>query len=123
MTFILTINNVEPLTYNRFLRNNRWGGRYKTKDGKEYEAKVKEQVKEQLDKEEDFTILKDKISMYIEFHITNNRKNDIDNLIKPILDILSGMCYKDDRQIWDIRVKKIKSKTPMIRIRIMDIYD
>ena len=36
----------------------------------------------------------------------NNDRKDLDNLIKTVLDALSGTIYEDDKQVVEIRAKK-----------------
>ncbi len=46
------------------------------------------------------------LSIYIELYFGTKRKHDIDNYGKILLDSLSGIVYKDDSQIVDMRVIK-----------------
>ena len=48
------------------------------------------------------------VKMTIELHIHGNKDGDIDNYAKAILDGLNGIAYKDDKQVTELRLKKIK---------------
>lgn len=40
------------------------------------------------------------------------KKPDVDNLAKHIKDVGSGVIWQDDRQIWELRIKKYYSEEP-----------
>lgn len=45
-------------------------------------------------------------------------KPDCDNLIKFILDVLTGIVYADDRFVWSINARKVYSSTPRTHITL-----
>ena len=48
--------------------------------------------------------------------LRHTKKPDIDNYIKLILDVMTGIVYKDDSQIWRIDAKKMYSDDPRTEI-------
>lgn len=50
-----------------------------------------------------------------EMHV---KKPDVDNLAKHVKDVGSGVIWQDDRQIWELRVKKYYSEEPGWHISI-----
>src|SRR3989304_2546580 len=45
----------------------------------------------------------------LEFHRKSARAVDLDNLSKAVLDALNGVVWKDDRQVVELRVRKLPS--------------
>lgn len=45
---------------------------------------------------------------------------DVDNIAKIILDALNGLAYKDDKQVIELNVKKIKSDKDYVEVFIND---
>jgi Holliday junction resolvase RusA-like endonuclease len=46
------------------------------------------------------------------------KRPDIDNLTKYVMDMLNGVVYKDDSQIYTLTVNKMYSKRPLTEIFI-----
>jgi crossover junction endodeoxyribonuclease RusA len=46
------------------------------------------------------------VSVVIRAYPPDKRKRDIDNIIKPILDVLSGPVFDDDCQVSDLRITR-----------------
>jgi Holliday junction resolvase RusA-like endonuclease len=101
--------DVKPLSVNQCWQ----GRRFKTKAYKQYEKALL-----QLLPNIDFTF-KDKISINITFGFSN-KTSDIDNPLKPILDILQKKYYFNDRSIYELNVKKevVKKGKEFISIKI-----
>lgn len=55
--------------------------------------------------------------------IAHQKKPDLDNLTKFILDCLNDLVFKDDAQISEIRAKKIYSSKPGTTVRIIPLAD
>jgi Holliday junction resolvase RusA-like endonuclease len=49
----------------------------------------------------------DMLAVRLIFFLGNNRRVDLDNLSKAVLDGLNGICYGDDRQIADLHLSKL----------------
>ena len=48
------------------------------------------------------------------------KKPDLDNCIKSVQDILTGVVYKDDSQITHIAIRKIYTERPFVKITIVE---
>lgn len=98
----------KPLTVNRV-----WAGRrFKTPAYKAYEI----EIGYLLTKEE---MIKGFVEIRYDFYIKNFGLSDVDNLIKPIQDIIVKKGYiEDDRKIKKITAEKHKSEVNKIRIEI-----
>ena len=61
------------------------------------------------------------VKLYIEFGLTNKRKNDVDNMLKPLLDALNGIFYTDDSLVYDLHVRKFVTDSNYINIEISEL--
>lgn len=52
--------------------------------------------------------------------IRPNKKPDLDNIIKIILDGLNGVAYKDDAQVINIQATKVYAEEPGVLVRISE---
>lgn len=53
------------------------------------------------------------------FYQANNRRCDLDNLVKSVLDGLQGVVFKDDAQIWELyAVRHVDADNPRVEIVI-----
>lgn len=93
--------------------NEAWAGRrFKSKKYKQFEIDVSKLLKNSKP-------LKGEIEIHYTFYIKNYGMTDIDNLIKPIQDIIVKKGYiEDDRKIVWLSAEKIKSKDEKIIIEI-----
>lgn len=48
----------------------------------------------------------ERLSVRLVFHLGNNRRVDLDNLSKCVLDGLNGIVFKDDMQVCELILKK-----------------
>ena len=63
--------------------------------------------------------LKGPISVFVRAYPPDKRKRDIDNILKPVLDVLTTAgIYKDDSQVADLRIQKFEPSKPG-RVEIM----
>lgn len=46
---------------------------------------------------------------------------DVDNLLKPVKDSLSGIIMNDDSQVVEVRARKIRYKCGMIAVRVDEV--
>jgi len=99
---------IKPLSINKCWQ----GRRFKTTDYKDYEYEMMLILPKQK-------MVMGEVSVEVDFYVKSTRRIDADNLIKPLFDILTKMRYwEDDRYVYEIRVRKIKSKVEKINIRI-----
>ena len=104
--------NVKPLSVNQCWQ----GRRFKTKAYKQYE-KAMMLILPNVQYE-----FKDKIGITIEFGFSNST-SDIDNPLKPVLDILQKKYGFNDRSIYELTVTKslTKKKKEFIKINIYQV--
>lgn len=103
---------VKPLSVNEAWK----GRRYKTATYKRYERAVFFMLPK-------ITVPKSKLRINLTFGFSNSGA-DIDNPVKPILDILQKRYKFNDNQIYELNLKKeiVKKGSEFIEIKIMD-YD
>jgi Holliday junction resolvase RusA-like endonuclease len=104
--------NVKPLSVNQCWQ----GRRFKTKAYKQYE-KAMMLILPNVEYK-----FKDKIGITIEFGFSNST-SDIDNPLKPVLDILQKKYGFNDRSIYELTVTKslTKKKEEFIKINIYQV--
>ncbi len=51
-----------------------------------------------------------------------DKKPDLDNYVKFILDIMNRIVYEDDRQVFRLNCQKIWSTNPRIEIEIQEVF-
>jgi len=91
------------------------GRRYRTCEYKKYT----EEVLHLLPKKE---MVEGQVGLFLTFYIKNPRQCDLDNFLKPMLDILVKKEYiKDDRYIYFLQAQKIKSSINIIKIEIVQL--
>jgi crossover junction endodeoxyribonuclease RusA len=112
----LTIQII-PISYYVYLSQNKYR-KYITARGREYKQQIEDKLSDfMVDKK----IKTEDIKVSLVFYHNNRRKNDIDNYAKPILDFMSDIVYKDDRQIIELNIKKFYDKyNPRIVIHVED---
>ena len=53
------------------------------------------------------------VSVFIRAYPPDKRKRDLDNILKPILDVLTTAgIYEDDSQVVDLRIQKFNPRKP-----------
>ena len=91
------------------------GRRFLTKDGKAAKEAMAWEIKSQFRGES----LSDNVSVNVVFYFKDNRK-DIDNCLKALLDSITGLIWKDDRQIRELHVvKEIDKDNPRTEITVL----
>ena len=102
---------IKPLSVNEA-----WAGRrFKSKKYKQYEKDIDFLIRNQSEEHGEFNVI-------YTFFIKNYGRTDIDNLIKPLQDILVKKGYiEDDRKIVSMTVRKIKSKDEKIIVEIQKL--
>ena len=76
----------------------------KNKEAKQFLRLIKYQLGKKYEK------LKGDISFYCDIDISKRRDYDIDAVLKLLLDSLEGICYENDKQIVDLRVRKFRGQ-------------
>ena len=107
--------NIKPLSVNQCWQ----GRRFKTKIYEKYEKQVLELLKT-------YKIKLDKTKKYginITFFVTN-KLSDVDNFVKPFLDILQKKYNFNDKQIFELNLKKViitKKETEKIEFQFFEV--
>ena len=103
--------SIKPLSVNKCWQ----GKRFKTKDYKNYETEL-------LLKLKNIKISDGKLKLNITFGYSN-QLNDIDNGLKPFIDILQKKYKFNDRYIYELNVKKeiVKKGNEFIEFEINEI--
>ena len=101
--------NIKPLSV-----NNAWKGRrFKTDDYKAYETEL-------LYKLPKLSVPSGALRIDLTFYFKNSL-SDIDNPVKPFLDILQKKYGFNDRDIFQLNIKKVVSKIEGIEFNIYEM--
>ena len=98
--------NIKPLSVNKCFQ----GRRYKTKEYKAYEQEL-------MLKLQPFDLPSKPYKLIITFGFSN-KLSDIDNALKPTLDILQKKYGFNDRDIYKLIVEKHITKKPFIEFHL-----
>ena len=90
-----------PDSVNTHWRTSKYGGQYLSKAGRQFRENVQNFIKTQK-----YIIFTKKIKVNIELYFKDNRKKDIDNYFKAILDSFNGFLYTDDSFIYELKSTK-----------------
>ncbi len=90
-----------PDSVNTHWRTSKYGGQYLSKAGRQFRENVQNYIKTQK-----YITFLGKIKVNIELYFKDNRKKDIDNYFKAILDSFNGFLYTDDSFIYELSSKK-----------------
>lgn len=99
-----------PVSINNAYPTNRQGRRFLSPDGKAWKEEIAWAFKKHKPSSKEFIVT-------IILEVADNRRRDIDNGIKMILDALTGIVWIDDRQVVQITVRRnkgLKNKTIII---------
>jgi crossover junction endodeoxyribonuclease RusA len=96
----LTIEHVKPVTINSYYK------KFKnrliiSKEGVEYKDAILAKLPH-----DSALQLRGAVKLDLEFHFTDRRVHDLDNLFKPIIDILKNKLFEDDKEIYEIHSRK-----------------
>lgn len=58
------------------------------------------------------------VKLDIEFHYKDKRKRDVDGALKITQDALQGVCYDDDYQVFEVRIRKFHDGVDKVIIKI-----
>jgi Holliday junction resolvase RusA-like endonuclease len=97
--FDKVVLNILPPSANTLYRTNKSNRIYKPAPIKDFN----EYVKSVIHYEE---LLTQNLKLEIEIYIMRDR--DIDNSLKILLDSFNGVIYKDDKQVIELNIRKIK---------------
>ena len=60
-------------------------------------------------------------AVIINFHTGDKPSLDVDNMSKPILDVLQGVVYDDDRQIRQAELTHVRIDTPFVFVGVSKV--
>ena len=112
---------LKALSLNTAYPSNKFGRRYLTQEGKDYKEAIgyliKSKYKNKVNEDSKFIV-------FIDFYFADNRRRDIDDYFKLLLDAVSGIIWADDSQIWVLGgTKHHKSKNYEIALDIRKIIN
>jgi Holliday junction resolvase RusA-like endonuclease len=117
MNNIINLNiPIKGESYNQYYRimRNRF---VISKSGRKFKQEIQDYIK---NKYPDFICLDCKIGVFLEFGFKDNRRRDLDNQNKSILDCLNKLIINDDSQIFELKtIKKLGQESDYI---LMEIY-
>jgi len=91
------IDGLQALTQNSYYRTFR-GSIVISERGRTYKEEIRKKLP--IDK------IKGRVRMELLFGFRDNRKRDLDNLNKPLIDAMKNIVIEDDDQIWELIMKK-----------------
>lgn len=101
----------QPITVNKLYR----GRRFLTHEGKRIKFYNAAQAKKQFKGK----ILEGPIKVELQVYFKTKASSDIDNVCKAVLDSLTGVIWKDDRQIQELHAyKKQDKENPRIELQV-----
>ncbi len=112
-----------PPSVNQMYRTNRRGSRYKRVEVSLWQSEISEMINEAWGNKPPYT---GNVEVHIVFTVKGNRRWDIDNRLKSLIDCLQeGGAIKDDSQIWGIvayRERGEKDSTELVMMEHTEIY-
>ena len=112
----ITLSGLPPST-NSMYRTGKYGNRYK----REAVSMWQEETAEKLREAWNSSRYAGKVEVRIVFMFKGNRRWDIDNRLKSLLDCLEvGGVIADDSQIWGLRARKERGEMDSVE---MEIYE
>lgn|SRR3990167_4487096 len=115
MNFTLTGNPKSTQNIYRHTCRGKFASVYITKEGKALKEDYQWQIKSQYKGKP----LKGDIDLRIELFFGDNRKRDIDNFNKILIDAFTGILWEDDSQVQSLLIIKNKDlKRPRIEINL-----
>ena len=68
-------------------------------------------------------LLKGPVKVWLEFYMATDRKVDVDNLAKAVLDSCNGVLWEDDRQVVNLHILKRTSKCPRAEVTVQELTE
>lgn len=97
----------------------KFGSIYKKKQCKDFEALVADCADEKKQSTK-WILTEDSVFVKVKILLPDQRRRDLDNALKSLLDAMNGIIYKDDTQVFKIEAEKVYKKgcEPTIKIQV-----
>lgn len=103
-----------PPALNATYKSGRGGKFYKSKDSKTAQDAIRWEIRSQYRGK----LIEHNVAVEIVFYWKDKRR-DIDSGLKSLLDALTGIVWKDDRQVIDLHVwKEVDKENPRVELDI-----
>ena len=120
MIFRLEFEGLPP-SANRMYRTGKFSAWYKRPEVAEWQEELTERMRECWNKPLAYM---EAVEVHVLFTVKDNRRWDVDNRLKALLDCLSlARVIKDDSQIWGIVALRVKGESSSTRIEVMNTRD
>lgn len=107
-----------PISVNRLYRTNGFGGVRLSKEGENWKQIIGWEARRQYKG----AMTSKRLSVHLYLHFKDNRRIDIDNQSKAILDALQGIVYEDDRQVDELHIyRRQDPANPRVEISIIEL--
>ena len=93
--------NIAPISVNSLYRSVR-GRNILSKQAREFKSEAQKQIKLLYTG----NVLENRLRVKLIFYFPDNRRRDVDNYTKAILDSLTGIVFRDDSQIYELILRK-----------------
>ena len=93
--------NIAPISVNSLYRSVR-GRNILSKQAREFKSEAQKQIKLLYTG----NVLENRLRVKLIFYFPDNRRRDVDNYTKAILDSLTGLVFRDDSQIYELILRK-----------------
>jgi len=111
MRFISVEVPITPISINQAWQGRRFRTAYYKKYQRDFYLLLPKQEKIEGD-----------VAVSLVFYLKHPLKSDLDNYVKPVLDILQQRGYiSNDRYIWDLRIRKRQSNKEKVKIEIFQL--
>lgn len=94
----------KQISTNHAYPTNRTGIRYLSKDGKEYKELVYWTFKKHF--KQPMITDSTNLNVTLDYYFNDNRRRDVNNYDKIILDAMTGIVYEDDSQVREVNFRK-----------------